>query len=113
MKWISANERLPKDNQIVLAWTGRAVVASEFERGVFNRYHNHLEGDRTINYHYVSVTYWMPLPQPPIEIEKPDYWQSKCLAAEEYIQETPCDPDILPLQVMAYNKWQELKNQVK
>jgi len=46
-----------------------------------------------------------------IEIEdlKKDlrYWKSRCKLAEKFISESPCDPDIYPEQMKAYNKWQK------
>jgi len=36
-------------------------------------------------------------------------WKNRCLLAEEYISESPCDPDIYPEQLEAYEKWQEFK----
>lgn len=37
-----------------------------------------------------------------------DYWKSRCEAAEKFIAESPCDPDIYADQIDAYDKWQEL-----
>ena len=34
-----------------------------------------------------------------------DYWKERCLLAEAYISESPCDPDITAEQLEAYNKW--------
>lgn len=39
-------------------------------------------------------------------------WKVRCEAAEAYISESPCDPDITAAQLKAYNKWQEIKNKV-
>jgi len=36
------------------------------------------------------------------------YWKERCLAAEKYIGQTPCDPDIYPEQMEAYSEWQKL-----
>lgn len=33
------------------------------------------------------------------------YWKSICLAAEKYIEESPCDPDITTDQIIAYDAW--------
>jgi hypothetical protein len=43
-------------------------------------------------------------------IESPFYWKTRCLLAEKYIEESPCDPDIYDEQIKAYNKWQDFKN---
>ncbi len=37
--------------------------------------------------------------------------KDRMLAAEAYIAEFPCDPDIYESQYKAYAKWQELKNE--
>lgn len=36
-------------------------------------------------------------------------WKDRCLAAEKYIDECPCDPDIYPEQYEAYLNWLNLK----
>ena len=41
-----------------------------------------------------------------------DYWQSRCLAAEEALDGVVFDLN-LSITSEAYNKWQEIKNQVK
>jgi len=37
-----------------------------------------------------------------------DYWQKRCEAAEAFIEESPCDPDIYPAQLEAYHKWRKI-----
>lgn len=37
-----------------------------------------------------------------------EHWEARCNAAEEYIEKSPCDPDIRPEQLIAYRKWREL-----
>jgi len=39
------------------------------------------------------------------------YWKTRCLLAEKYIEETPCDPDIYVEQMEAYWKWINFKNE--
>lgn len=39
------------------------------------------------------------------------YWKERCLAAEEYIDESPCDPDITKKQIIAHDYWQMIKKQ--
>jgi hypothetical protein len=34
-----------------------------------------------------------------------EYWKKRCLAAEKFIDESPCDPDIYKEQLEAYNIW--------
>lgn len=36
------------------------------------------------------------------------YWKERCLAAEDFIKASPCDPDITPAQVKAHEKWSQL-----
>lgn len=43
-----------------------------------------------------------------VELELIEYWRERCLAAEVFIKESPCDPDITATQIEAYNKWQDL-----
>lgn len=33
-----------------------------------------------------------------------EYWKARCLAAEKFIDESPCDPDIYSEQIEAYWK---------
>lgn len=37
------------------------------------------------------------------------YWKRRCLAAEKFIEESPCDPDITMTQVAAHSEWQSIK----
>jgi hypothetical protein len=39
-----------------------------------------------------------------------DYWKQRCLAAEKFIKESPCDPDIHEDQIIAYKQWQDIVN---
>ena len=36
-----------------------------------------------------------------------DYWKTRCMRAEEYIKESPCDPDIYEEQRLACKRWQD------
>lgn len=38
------------------------------------------------------------------------YWKKRCDAAEKYIEESPCDPDIYPAQLVAYQEWNRIKD---
>lgn len=40
-----------------------------------------------------------------------NYWKRRCEAAERYINESPCDPDITPAQEAAYDAWQQIVEQ--
>ena len=35
----------------------------------------------------------------------PNKWKERCLLAENYINETPCDPDIYQEQLEAWSEW--------
>jgi hypothetical protein len=35
------------------------------------------------------------------------YWKNRCLAAEKFIEESPCGPDIRPDQIDVYNEWRK------
>lgn len=38
------------------------------------------------------------------------YWKHRCEAAESFISESPCDPDITEKQIKAYAYWKKLYN---
>lgn len=40
-----------------------------------------------------------------------DYWRKRCTAAENFIKESPCDPDITQDQIKAHTVWISIKNQ--
>jgi hypothetical protein len=39
------------------------------------------------------------------EVEPYDYWKERCLAAEKFIDLSPCDHDIYPDQLDAHSEW--------
>jgi hypothetical protein len=45
-----------------------------------------------------------------VEEEPYDYWKERCLAAEKFIDLSPCDPDIYDDQLIAHNEWVVIKN---
>ena len=45
--------------------------------------------------------------------ERLEYWKKRCEAAESYIAESPCDPDIYPEQLVAYWKWLAAKEPMR
>ena len=77
--------------------------------------------DKTIEYEIVSETitgefsamgggythYQIQLAKPIKPKFDWEYWKHRCLAAENFIEESPCDPDIYPKQIDAYNEWQK------
>ena len=38
-----------------------------------------------------------------------DYWKTRCELAEKFIEESPCDVDITPNQLKAWNEYQQFK----
>jgi hypothetical protein len=53
----------------------------------------------------------------PIELPNDEknksYWEKRCELAENYIDESPCCPDITNDQLKAYSQWKEFINQNK
>lgn len=48
---------------------------------------------------------------PEVEEEEPyDYWKERCLAAEKFVDLSPCDPDIHGDQLIAHNEWIKIIN---
>lgn len=65
-EWVSVSERLPNENQIVLAFgVGKRPSICEYEGGKFNRYVDQVEGERLFAVYYDKVTIWHELPSPP------------------------------------------------
>ena len=47
---------------------------------------------------------------PEVKEEEPyDYWKERCLAAEKFIDLSPCDHDVYPDQLIAYSEWETIK----
>lgn len=42
-----------------------------------------------------------------------EYWKKRCELAEDFIEESPDDPDVTKKQWEAYQKWQDFKNSAK
>lgn len=38
-----------------------------------------------------------------------EYWKRRCELAEDYVNKSPCDPDITDEQFIAYERWEEFK----
>lgn len=59
-EWISVNDRLPEDGDIVLCYMefGEQRIARWYES-------ENCWAGQLIDYHKEQVTHWMPLPQPP------------------------------------------------
>lgn len=71
MNWISVEDKVPENNQRVLAYCGKtkkyfvgSVMSYQFSDGVYWRH----EGAKGAMYAVTSkVTHWMPLPEPPVK----------------------------------------------
>lgn len=47
---------------------------------------------------------------PEVKVEESyDYWKERCLAAEKFIDLSPCDHDVYPDQLIAYSEWETIK----
>ena len=61
MKWIPVTERLPDNWREVIAYRGEVLISIEWlepnGEGAYDNIHN------------PAVTHWMPLPEPPEEVE--------------------------------------------
>ena len=62
-RWIPVTERLPEDGQWVLVWeSGKFAYVDKMHNGKW------MIADRN----YAIIYYWMPLPEPPKEVNKHD-----------------------------------------
>lgn len=41
------------------------------------------------------------------------YWKLRCIFAEQYIKESPCDPAVTEKQWRAYQNWTNFKFKIK
>ena len=67
--WISINDKLPEDNQIVLAFNNYddKIHYCIYERDMFYRYIETTKLDKVvISVCYKLVTHWQPLPEIPL-----------------------------------------------
>lgn len=56
-KWISVDERLPKDDSVVLVLDNNEYIIGWYKDGSFGEWNG--------VYELRQVTHWMPLPDPP------------------------------------------------
>ena len=65
-KWIPVTERLPEHDEVVLVFGKRGGIYTAY----CNRRHGYT-GWHKLNskHHYCEPTHWMPLPEPPKEVE--------------------------------------------
>ena len=64
-EWISVKDRLPNNNQEVVAVTVRYYGGIEREKVVVCTKYEKERGFRFFEYDSYFVTHWMPLPPPP------------------------------------------------
>lgn len=65
-EWISVEDRLPEeDGFYIVAFRTGGKYFSHFNNGIFRNVHSHQEYGVTAFGDDLTVTYWMPLPQPP------------------------------------------------
>jgi len=85
---------------------------------ILNLRESNIDGGETLGIHCVeygnvakailkAISTPSQQPVPPLGDELV-YWRQRCIAAEVFIKESPCDPDITKSQINAYTKWQEL-----
>lgn len=64
--WISVKDRLPEDNERVLAiGIGTHAIPCKFRDNKFYRDVDLFSDDRIVTAYYTTITHWMPLPKPP------------------------------------------------
>lgn len=63
--WIPASERLPEENQEVLAWNGGGQCEKPWQGHVLCEYRNGEWRESQESDLYPGITHWMPLPEPP------------------------------------------------
>ena len=62
--WISIQDQLPKDGQLVIAYDDR-MHHCRYDRGQFYRHTEASSNDRIINSYYDKITHWQPELDPP------------------------------------------------
>ena len=71
MEWISVEDKLPSEGEIILAvaqdnFLGDKVHYCRYERNEFRREVDSIAGmDRVMSMYYTNVVLWMPIPNPP------------------------------------------------
>ena len=61
-KWIPVEERLPKEDEVVLVFGGRSIYTAYYGENRWGGIGWHKLNSK---YHNCSPTHWMPLPEPP------------------------------------------------
>ncbi len=57
--WISINEGIPKEGQLVIAFDNK-MHHCIYERGQFYRHTELSENDRIISFYFNKITHWQP-----------------------------------------------------
>lgn len=124
MKWIKASERLPNERKVYFV---KVIHKNDDPRNTDCilkdtwLMENGKLVDTGFNQNDISwykLVEWLDesLPSTGEDVQTPSasvgmeeaYWRERCLAAELFIKESPCDPDITKEQIEAYSKWQSL-----
>lgn len=74
MEWIKCSERVPEDDDFVYIWP-RPEFGTELHVGQFCKFHKKgaswyaqvNEQNYGIEWYPITVTHWMPLPEPPTD----------------------------------------------
>jgi len=64
-QWISVEERLPEEDEVVLVWGGASVYTAKRH----NKYGCMMWWKLNSKQHYCNPTHWMPIPEPPKEVD--------------------------------------------
>jgi hypothetical protein len=68
MNWISLNEQKPKHRQPILFWSDDVYIGVWYEHS--NSVIGNVAGYQEDDVNKSCITHWMPLPEPPKEIEQ-------------------------------------------
>ncbi|EFH7316286.1 DUF551 domain-containing protein [Escherichia coli] len=69
--WISCSERMPEIRQTVIGWNGYAVRQCVYTRNEYAKTQKGREPRfETLTGIWHGVTHWMPLPEPPQEVNR-------------------------------------------
>jgi hypothetical protein len=95
-RWTKASEQKPEsDGAYVVKIHGKKFITT-FDKGIGFGISGPLE--------------WLDESIEPCATSSENYWKQRCEAAERFINESPCDPDITKAQIYAHEVWQKLKN---
>ncbi|MDD8641428.1 DUF551 domain-containing protein [Escherichia coli] len=69
--WISCSDRMPEIRQTVIGWNGYAVRQCVYTRNEYAKTQKGREPRfETLTGIWHGVTHWMPLPEPPQEVNR-------------------------------------------